>query len=194
MGVHKVGQKLSPKEQFKNLPIDLTRTATDYWQWGFSAVLSNTDRGVLAEYIVAILLGIDSQARIPWDAADLTLPSGHKIEVKSTAMLQAWSQGILNEPRIALKPTVAYNPDTKTYGKPDFNADIYVFCYFTAQKLDTANLLDLDQWRFYCFSRQKIMEILDGRKSISLKQLDQQGAKQLTASQVSEAVGRIVTP
>ncbi|MDP4000217.1 MAG: hypothetical protein Q8Q11_02170 [bacterium] len=185
---HKIGTKLNMDEPFRNLPKPFKRTAQDYWQWGYSAVLSNTDRGVLAEYIVAVLLGIDEAARIPWDACDLRLPDGKKIEVKSTAKLQAWSQGKLNEPRIVLKPTKAYDPRTNTYLPADFNADVYIFCFFKTEKLEKANLLDMSQWDFYVFSQTQIMGLLAGRKSISLKQLESEGFKSISADSVASAV------
>lgn len=39
------------------------RTVSDFWQWGFSDLLQNTTRGILAEYIVAFLLGVDDHPR-----------------------------------------------------------------------------------------------------------------------------------
>ena len=47
---------LNPSEKFAGSE-DTTladRTILDYWQWGFSDIVGNTERGILAEYIVAM--------------------------------------------------------------------------------------------------------------------------------------------
>jgi len=63
-----------------------------FWQWSSSDVLSNSLRGVLAEYIVATALGCNTGVRTQWDAYDIKTESGIRIEVKSAAYLQSWSQ------------------------------------------------------------------------------------------------------
>ena len=62
----------------QGLSIDLI----SFWQWSTSDLLGNTMRGCLAEYIVAMALGITSGVRIDWAAYDL-LFDGWKIEVKA---------------------------------------------------------------------------------------------------------------
>jgi hypothetical protein len=48
-------------------------------------------RGVLAEYIVALAMGIDTEegVRREWDAYGLVLGDGTKVEVKSAAYIQS---------------------------------------------------------------------------------------------------------
>jgi hypothetical protein len=70
----------------------------DFWRWAFSDLTSNALRGVLAEYLVARALGADRGARTEWDACDVCAPDGTRIEVKSAAYLQSWSQRILSTP------------------------------------------------------------------------------------------------
>jgi len=61
----------------------------DFWKWNVSDLLSNTTRGTLAEYIVAIAMDIDlSNIRQEWNAFDLETKEGIKIEVKSSAYLK----------------------------------------------------------------------------------------------------------
>ena len=45
----------SGKECFQGM--DGERTLHDYWAWAFSDLVSNTERGNLAEYIVATAMG-----------------------------------------------------------------------------------------------------------------------------------------
>ena len=84
-------QPLSPNEKFvggESTPLAVT--VGDFWQWAYSDLISNTDRGILAEYIVAIALGIDDTVRVPWGPYDLVTPAGTKIEVKSGSYIQSW--------------------------------------------------------------------------------------------------------
>lgn len=62
-----------------------------FWRWSASDLVSNTMRGVLAEYIVALAMGIDTEegVRREWDAYGLVLGDGTKVEVKSAAYIQS---------------------------------------------------------------------------------------------------------
>ena len=64
----------------------------------------------------------------------------------------------------------------------------YVFCYFEAIDYSTANLLDLEQWEFFAFTKKHIINLLNGRKSISLKYLQEQGIKSLKANELEETI------
>jgi hypothetical protein len=79
-------------------PIGEIGTVGDFWRWAMSDLLSNSTRGVLAEYIVGRLLEIDfDQPRLEWDAYDL-LYNGRRIEVKSSAYVQTWHKPDSNDP------------------------------------------------------------------------------------------------
>ena len=44
----------------------------DFWRWSASDLLNNTQRGVLAEFIVAKALGIEENGpRVEWEPYDL---------------------------------------------------------------------------------------------------------------------------
>jgi hypothetical protein len=67
-------------------------TLLDFWSWAFSDVITNTIRGMVAEFIVALALEID--IRIPrdaWSKFDLSYRD-HGIEVKSSSYYQRWYQ------------------------------------------------------------------------------------------------------
>jgi len=65
-------------------------TVCDFWAWAYSDILSNTNRGVFAEHLVAHALGADAEVRVEWDAYDC-LYKGEGIEVKSAAYLQSYT-------------------------------------------------------------------------------------------------------
>lgn len=61
-----------------------------FWQWSNSDLLSNTARGVLAEFLVASSLDLTKDPRIEWESYDLTLKPDIKIEITSAAKYQVW--------------------------------------------------------------------------------------------------------
>ena len=179
--------KLDGSEAFINSNEQLgNRTVGDFWRWAYSDLLQNTTRGVLAEYIVAALLGLDDKPRNPWTSYDLELANGKTIEVKTMSRLQAWAQKQLSIPRVIITPKRSWNPKTGTMEKePSFNADYYVICYFKAEEHSTANCLDMKQWEFYVLSRERVEEVSKKTKSISLKTLEKLRIKPLEAHQLS---------
>jgi len=66
-------------------------SVADYWAWAFSDVVNNTERGKLAEFIVASALGVADGVRSTWEKYDLSF-MGRGVEVKSAAYVQAWHQ------------------------------------------------------------------------------------------------------
>ncbi len=49
-------------------------TVNQFWQWAFSDLTGNTERGALAEYIVACALGVQNKLRVMWDTCDSLSP------------------------------------------------------------------------------------------------------------------------
>jgi len=182
--------KLDPFTSFRGGPDAINRrTISDFWQWAHSDLMQNTERGVLAEYIVAVLLGVDKGLRIPWMAYDLKLPNGKTVEVKTMSRLQAWAQRRLSTPRVVLRPTRKWDPDTGIMEKtPSFNADLYILSYFKAEDYEAADPTDLAQWEFYAFTQKQVVRLLKRRKSISLKFLKSQGINPVTAYELKDKV------
>jgi len=165
------------------------RTISDFWQWAYSDLMQNVERGVLAEYIVATLLGVDNELRIPWLAYDLKLPNGKTVEVKTMSLLQAWYQKELSNPRVVIKPTRKWDPKTNIMeDTPKFHSDLYVICFFTADNHDTADPLNLAQWEFYVLPKKRIKGFWKERKSISLKFLTGKSVKSTTAFKLRDEV------
>jgi hypothetical protein len=123
----------------------------DFWAWSSSDLLGNTQRGILAEFIVARALGIATDGvREEWATWDLTTPCGIKVEVKSAAYIQSWGQKALSAISFSTRRTVAWDAVTGIYNKDSRrHADVYVFALFAHQDKSSANPLDVDQWRFF---------------------------------------------
>ena len=130
--------------------------------------------------------------RIPWTAYDLKLSNGKTVEIKTMSQLQAWYQRRLSNPRVVIKRTRKWDPETNVIEKePKFHADLYVTCYFNADNHDLADPLDLAQWEFYAFNRRQVEKMLEGRKSISLKFLRNSGYRSVTAYELQHKVAEL---
>lgn len=150
---------------------------TDFWSWAHSDLMGNTERGILAEYIVACSLGIEDQEREDWAPYDLLSKEGIKIEVKSSGYLQTWGQKKLSSPVFGIQKTFAWDPETNTYEEEKKRqADVYVFCLHAHTDPESANPLDLSQWKFYVLPTKVLNEKIENQKQISLSSIIRLGA------------------
>src|SRR5208337_3009284 len=94
------------KQGRTNLGFDLL----SFWRWIGSDLVSNSMRGVLAEYLGARALGLYVDGiRSEWDACDLVMPGGLKIEVKSAAYIQTWPQKELSKISFLVRRTKGWD-------------------------------------------------------------------------------------
>lgn len=142
----------------------------DFWRWAYSDLLNNTHRGVLAEFLVHSALETKDVARADWLPFDLTSPSGLRIEVKSSAYLQAWTpEDVFSQISFDIAKKFAW--DGATYASMAMrNSDLYVFCVFTARTRDVS-ILDLDYWDFYVLPTSVLNEKVPEQKTITLSSL-----------------------
>jgi len=174
-------------EAFRSAGASIGRTVGEFWRC--SDLLSNTRRGVLAEFIVGSALGCLPQVRREWEPYDLVTRSGIRVEVKSSAYLQEWKQNQLSTIQFDVRPTRAWNSETGVYeADAKRQADVYVFCLFANQDGTTADPLDLDQWVFYVLASSVLDEKVGAQKTISLRPLVALGALEVGFEQVSSAV------
>ena len=149
----------------------------DFWQWAYSDLIGNTERGAIAEYLVACALGIQGGTRISWDKYDLVSPDGITIEVKSSDYLQTWDQEKLSSPLFSIQPTLGWDSITNRYDKEKKRqADIYVFCVHKHKDTATVNPLDTAQWDFYVLPTTQLNEQAGDQRTISLASLLRMGA------------------
>jgi len=159
-------------ERFVSKGEGLSATLSDFWRWSVSNLVSNATRGILAEFIVANALQLDSGIRTEWDAYDLKLSDGTKLEIKSAAYCQSWMQTKLSQIRFTIRPTYGWDSSTNIVSTAlQRQADIYVFCLLKHQEKTTVNPLDLDQWEFYLTNARKLNERFPNQKSIGLSGL-----------------------
>jgi hypothetical protein len=150
-----------------------------FWKWAYSDFLSNSLRGILAEFIVGSALGCLGQQRKEWDAYDL-LCSGKKIEVKSAAYLQTWEQKEHSIIRFDIAEKSSwYASDNKYADRVERPADFYVFCVFSETNKDIANPLDVEQWFFLVMSKEQISQHFTKNKTVGLGAIEAAGIKRV---------------
>ena len=164
----------------------------DFWRWAFSDLSEDYLKGLFAEWMVAVLLGLPLQGshRLEFARYDHVL-AGKRIEVKSTARWQSWK--LLDEEgrrRAAPKKPATVDDKVRFEGlrttSGTYNADLYVFCFQHETEPQQWNALDLNQWEFYALPRAELERL--GTKSIALKTL-RRLAPRLTAHDLQDKYG-----
>lgn len=130
----------------------------EFWSYAARDLRSNVLRGVLAEWLVAKAVGA-AEPRPEWDEFDVLTPANVRVEVKSSAYLQAWPQRDLSTISFSGLRSKKLGPDNRYSDQRTFNADVYVFCVQTAQSHDAYDPLDVSQWDFYVLPRSRVESI-----------------------------------
>ncbi|MCB9862782.1 MAG: hypothetical protein H6820_05470 [Phycisphaerales bacterium] len=168
-------------------PLPGTNGATigAYWKWAFSDIVSNANRGVFAEFLVAHALGVADRVRIEWDAVDLRY-AGVAIEVKSAAYVQSWAQKKLSAISYDIELKTSWDSMTNTSdSERRRSADIYVFCLFneTHRELARQSVLDMAHWEFFIVETAILNAEYPVQKSVQLSRI-----QRLTTSVAFSAV------
>ena len=145
----------------------------DYWRWAYSDIVGNTHRGLLAQFIVAKALGDRREAVDTWEPYDVVAADGTKVEVKSAAYVQSWSQRKYSRISFGIARSRAWNPRTGDWEGSDAirHADVYVFSLLTEKDKTKVDPLDLQQWEFYVLSTAVLDSELSKAKTISLERV-----------------------
>ncbi len=169
--------------------LGMNHSLLDFWAWAHSDMISNAERGRFAEYIVSCALQSSSQYRIEWDAVDVVASNGIKVEVKSSAYLQAWSQEKFSSIQFDIAPKKSWDSSTNLYSETKLrSADVYVFCLFASMDSKVANPLDLKQWEFYILSTKVLNVRVPEQKKIGLNSLIKLGAQKVCFDEIYDAV------
>jgi hypothetical protein len=159
---------------------------SDFWAWALSDVRANTVRPMLAEFLVAQALGAAAKPRIEWDAYDVETPDGVRVEVKSSAYLQAWTQARPSSIRFGGLNSRTWAPVDGYATAASYNADVYVFALLTARDHGAYDPLDLAQWSFWVVPRRTVEAT--GQRSLALSRVEALADGPVTYSGLAEAV------
>ena len=159
----------------------------EFWEWAYADLLTNTTRGVLAEYIVANALGIRDTKRVEWDQYDLEIDRV-KVEVKSVAYVQTWEQARLSEIAFGIRPAQGWDARTNTSAaSAKRSAHVYVFCLLKGEDKHI-DPLEVAQWTFYVLSRSEFDRQVPTQKTIRLEALKALGAHPCTYDELKAAI------
>jgi hypothetical protein len=169
---HLAVQRKSGKEKFHARGNEISADLLGFWKWSSSDLLNNAMRGVLAEYIVALDLGVAESTRVEWDPVDLKTKSGISVEVKSAAYLQSWVQKGYSRISFDIRRKYGWDEETnRRSGNFMRHAQVYVFCLLDNKDNTTIDPLNLDQWRFYILQTDILNRELGDQKTIGLRRL-----------------------
>ncbi len=170
--------------------LDLQLSA--FWQWSSSDLVSNAMRGVLAEFLVASALGLADGVRNQWDAFDLLLANGTRLEVKSASYLQSWAHAKLSNIVFTIRPTLAWSSETNQLSSElRRQADVYIFCLLDHREKATLDPMRLEQWKFYLLPSSNLDERHPSQKTISLASLLKLQPLEATFENLAERVAEL---
>lgn len=169
-------------------------TLLGFWQWYASGLMDNTTRGVLAEYLVAVAVGVREGFRREWETWDVETATGVRIEVKSASYLQSWFQPRPSEIKFSIAPTFAWNREAGCYGKMKTrHADVYVFALLHHTDKATVNPMDVSQWTFYVMATQELNRQFPKSRSIRLSRLQKARVRECSFSSLRVSVEKVAS-
>lgn len=143
----------------------------DFQAWAYDDLLTNTTRGVLAEYIVAKALGVHNTKRLEWDKHDLQF-GDIGVEVKSAAYVQTWEQTRISNISFGIRPAKGWDARTNVYATDSKrSADVYVFCLLEGEDRERIDPLEMAQWTFYVLPTSELNRQVPEQKTIGLGRL-----------------------
>lgn len=182
---------LTGNEKLTNNGVEVNARLIDFWAWNTSDLLNNTLRGAFAEFIVATACGIDTRtARVDWDAYDLKY-GDIRIEVKSAAYLQSWEQKRESKIRFSIAPAREWSAEKWYDDNPLRHSDVYVFCLFSCKDRKQADVLKMEQWKFYVLATEELNVHAGNKKSIGISQLGKLSAVQCGYQYLKETIDKI---
>ena len=179
-------------EQF--IGADISERLNDYWSWSHSDLISNTERGKFAEYLVSLAMKCADGVSDAWNAYDIHSPEDIKIEVKSSAYLQTWPQIELSTILFSIRQARAYDYENIILNEEvKRQSDVYVFCVENCQDQDIVNPLDLSQWDFYVVATRTLNEEFGSQKTLTLKAIEKLGSTFAPKCKFSELRNEILS-
>jgi hypothetical protein len=157
--------------------IGVDRNLGDFYLWSLGDLMSNTTRGMLAEYLVRCSIGLDSEPVLEWDHVDIRTRRG-AIEVKFSGYLQSWPTQKPGKPKFDIKKRRwAWDAiENKWMETPEAkrHAKLYVFCLHAEMERECANPLDTSQWRFWIIATTWLDRVLGEQSSVGLSTLNRE--------------------
>lgn len=185
-GLRRVVRKTGDEPlHIRGAPTGITLRA--FWQWTASNLLGNTLRGHFAEFLVASALGTADGTRIEWDSFDVVTRGGLRVEVKSSAYVQAW-KGRPSRISFNIAESKPWSWEQNRLGETARNSQLYVFCLFGETDEMSADATNLSQWQFYVVPTRTVTQAFGTQKTIGLAALRRLGVRPVDYSHLLETV------
>jgi len=172
-------------------------TLLDYWRWSGSDLLSNAQRGVMAEFLVARALETAGTPRLEWGAFDVRTQKGDPIEVKSAAYWQSWPQTQPSVIEFDIAPRKSlWDPltnETHECDLPRRPAMAYVFCVLGDPVRPNPDPLDIDEWRFLVLATSRLDTERPKQKTIRLNPLLTLAPRDVSYADLRGAIEAVIT-
>ncbi|MCQ4209944.1 hypothetical protein [Streptomyces longispororuber] len=134
------------------------KSVADFWRYCVPNLMTNTSRGLLAQFLVHTALGSTTQPD-EWDCYDVAGEDGLRVEVKASAYLQSWEQRELSWISFSVDKRRPWTDGIGFADEATYNADVYVFALHTAIRHAEYDPLVVSQWEFYAASRAAIADL-----------------------------------
>lgn len=181
--------QLTGKEEFKFGNESVGLTILDFWQFKYSNIYNMQE--IIAEFLVAKALEkTEADNDEYWTLWDVSY-RGKRIEVKETSYYHPWNEGkkVSNQRAWSIgKANSSYEDEDTINNRYERQNDIYVFCLNDGETKETANPLDLNNWKFYVVPTSFINEHCGDNKTISLGRVQKFGFEAKTYYNLKETI------
>ena len=100
------------------------------------------------------------------------ISDGVKLEIKSAAFIQSWSQKNHSKISFSTKAALSWNLETSQQSAVKMrHADVYVFCLLNRTSEQDIDPLNMNHWEFYVMSTKELDNYSRSQHSITLKSL-----------------------
>lgn len=169
-------------------------TLEEYWAWAHGNLVANSERGLVAEFLVGKATDSLGDGRVERDAWDLTTDYGAKIEVKASGYVQTWDQTKPSSIRLKMDESGGWDARSKEYSSiRTRRADVYVFCVHAERNKEKMNPLRPEQWEFVVLPTSVLNEKLGSQKTVGLSTLLSIGGEGICYEALSEAIRAAAT-
>jgi hypothetical protein len=177
------------REKFRLDAQDLDFDLQSFWRWSASDLLSNTTRGVLAEYLVARALGVQADGmRSERATHGFQTDDGIRVGVKSAAYLQSWQQRQLSQISFVAPRRQLWNTADRPPERTARQVDVHVFALLAHQDKSTVDPMVIDQWSFFVVAASVLEQRTRSQYSITLPSLARLSGPPVPFRRLCEAV------
>lgn len=113
-------------------------------------------------------MGTADRLRHEWDAFDVPIDGGERVEVKSPAYLQAWNHEKLSKISFDIAPKKRFDAKSNSVESlASRSSDLYMFAFLREQNGEVIDPTVLDQKAFFALSKKRRNEPVD-QKTVTL--------------------------